>query len=107
MPVYLLDCRFICHTHMVWLYPNKLPIFLMCFVDALVALSLSCLQEKPEIREFGEERTWNISNFGVGGEVWDKPEEHESDGNCPGSEDEVGDGHSLEPRICCRGGYVV
>lgn len=87
------DGRFICDTDMIWLDSDKLAVFLVCFIDAQISLSLPCLEQQPQVREFGEERSRDIADSGVGSKVRYEEEKNNCDGNRVWREDEVGDRH--------------
>lgn len=101
MSVDSIDGRFIRNTDMIGCDPDQLSILLVCCINAQVSLPLTRLQQEPQVRELRTEWTGDISKLGIRCEERDEEEEHEKRGDCPGREDEIGDGHIWirKPRI--------
>ena len=98
MSIDRVDRSFISDTDMVRLDPDQLSVFLVGFIYTLVAFSLSGLEHQPQVGELRKQRARNISDTSIGSEIWDNPEEDESDGDCVRGEDEVSDRHFGDPR---------
>ena len=56
-------------TDMVGLYPDHLSILLVRIVDGQIALSLTSLEEQPQVRERSGERRGNVLDLPIA-EVW-------------------------------------
>lgn len=93
MPVDNCNGRFICDTDMIRLDPDQFPPFLMSIIDAEIPFSLPCLCKKPEVREFGSKRSWDLPYCGIRSQVWYNVEEGESDRDGVRREEKIHDGH--------------
>lgn len=93
MPVYNLNGRVIGNTDMIGLNSDQLSIFLVRLINTLVSLSLSSLEEEPEVCKFRSERTWDVLQSGIGSEIWDEEEEDQCCGDCVRREKDIEERH--------------